>query len=131
MDKTLLNIAGLIAFVFGIMCCITIVGAIVGIPMIIGGNKLREMSKMSDEELTSKKETLLIWTVVLLIICIISGVLALIFYLQFDSSITLFGTSYSNERRYNDLEQLNKLYKEKIITKEEFEKEKERILNNK
>jgi hypothetical protein len=31
--------------------------------------------------------------------------------------------------KYSELEKLNQLYKDKVITKEEFEKEKEKILN--
>ena len=132
MDKSLLNVAGIIAFVFGIICCCTIIGAIVGVPMIIGGNKLREYSNMSDEELRKNKDNFLVWTIVLLIICTIAGVIALIVYIQLENpSILNSGfSSRNNERRYNDLEKLNQLYKDKILSKEEFEKEKERILNN-
>ena len=132
MDKSLLNVAGIIAFVFGIICCCTIIGAIVGVPMIIGGNKLREYSNMSDEELRKNKDNFLVWTIVLLIICTIAGVIALIVYIQLENpSILNSGfSSRNNERRYNDLEKLNQLYKDKILSKEEYEKEKERILNN-
>ena len=128
MNKDLLNVAGLIAFILGILCCITIVGVIIGIPMIIGGNKLREMSKMSDEDLIKNKETLLIWTIVLLLICTISGIIALIVYLSIDNP-ELFKTKTSNSKKYSDIEKLNQLYKDKAITKEEFEAEKERILS--
>ena len=132
MDKSLLNVAGIIAFVFGIICCCTIIGAIVGVPMIIGGNKLREYSNMSDEELRKNKDNFLVWTIVLLIICTIAGVIALIVYIQLENpSILNSGfSSRNNEKRYSDLEKLNQLYKDKILSKEEFEKEKERILNN-
>lgn len=131
MDKSLLNIAGLIAFVLGILCCITIIGAIVGIPMIIGGNKLREMSNLSDEDLIKSKETLLVWTIVLLFICTISGILALIFYVQLENPNLFSGGSKPNSSKYNELEQINKLYKDKVLSKEEYEKEKDRILNGK
>ena len=132
MDKSLLNVAGIIAFVLGILCCCTIIGAIVGVPMIIGGNKLREYSNMSDEELRKNKDNFLVWTVVLLIICTIAGILALIVYIQLENpSVLNFNTSSrSNERRYSDLEKLNQLYKDKVLSKEEYEKEKERILNS-
>ncbi len=131
MDKSLLNIAGLVAFVLGILCCLTIVGAIVGVPMIIGGNKLREMSNLSDEDLVKNKETLLVWTIVLLFICTISGILALVFYVQLENPNLFSGGSKSNSSKYNELEQINKLYKDKVLSKEEYEKEKDRILNGK
>lgn len=132
MDKSLLKISGVIAFVLGIICCCTIVGAIVGVPMIIGGVKLQNMSNMSDDELRKNKEALLVWTIVFLVICQLSGILALIFYIQFDNpnGISL-KANQTNESRYNDLEKLNQLYKDKVLTKEEFEAEKERILKRK
>lgn len=127
MDKSLLNIAGILAFIVGILCCMTIVGAIVGVPLIIGGNKLREYSTMSDEEIKANKDNLLIWTIVMLFLCTISGIMSLIYYLNMENP-NMF-KSNNNSSKYNDLEQINKLYKDKVITKEEFEKEKERILN--
>ena len=130
MDKSILNVAGLISFVLGIICCCTIFGAIVGIPMIIGGNKLREISNMSDEDIVKNKETLLIWTIVLLLLCTISGILALIFYISLENP-NGFNFKASNSKKYDDLEKLNQLYKDKVLTKEEFEEEKNRILENK
>ena len=35
----------------------------------------------------------------------------------------------NNNTKYEELEKVKKLYDEKILTKEEYEKEKERILN--
>ena len=126
-DKALLNVSGLIALILGIISCLTIVGAIIGVPMIIGGIKLRELSNLTEEEIIKQKETLLIWSIVLLIICTISGVLALIYYISLDNP-NLFSSS-NNNNKYDELERINNLYKEKILTKEEYEKEKERILN--
>ena len=80
MDKSLLNVAGIISIVFGIICCLTIFGAIIGVPLIIGGNKMREYSLMSDEELGLHKETILIWTIVFLFINQISGIICLIYF---------------------------------------------------
>jgi len=39
-DKALLKAAGIIAIVLGIISCLTIIGLLWGIPMIIGGYKL-------------------------------------------------------------------------------------------
>ncbi len=125
MDKSLLNIAGIVAIVLGVLCCLTIFGAIVGIPMIIGGNKMREYSLMSDEDVRKGKETILIWTIVFLFINQISGILCLIFYLEL---VDFKFSSKPKEDKYDELEKLNKLYKDKVLTKEEFEQEKDRIL---
>ena len=130
MNKTLLNIAGIISLIFGIICTITIIGAIVGIPMIIGGNKLRELSNMDDSEIYKNKDTLIIWMVVFLFINQISAVLILIYYIMLETSMTSNNTKENTMDKYDELEKLNNLYKEKVLTKEEYEKEKERILNS-
>jgi len=125
-DKNLLNSAGIVAIVVGIIACLTMIGAIVGIPVIIGGVKIKELSTLSEEEIINRKETLLIWSIVLLLLCTISGVLSLLYYLGIENP-NLFKSS--SEKRYDELEKINKLYKEKVLTKEEYEQEKERILN--
>lgn len=130
MNKTLLNIAGIISLIFGIICTITIIGAIVGVPMIIGGNKLRELSNMDDSEIYKNKDTLIIWMVVFLFINQISAVLVLIYYIMLESSMNSDNTKENTMNKYDELEKLNNLCKEKVLTKEEFEKEKERILNS-
>ena len=126
MDKVLLKISGIMALVIGVIYCFTIVGAIVGIPLIIGGIKVKDYAYKSDEEIIKEKEPLLIWSIVFLFLCTISGVLSLIYYLYLDNP-NMFGSKPDN--KYDDLERLNKLYKDKAITKEEYEAEKERILN--
>lgn len=130
-DKSLLNVAGIIALVFGIIFCLPVVTAFVGVPCIIGANKLREFSRMSDEEIMAKKDTLLIWTVVFLFICQISGILAIIYYVGLEQSSNKKEDNVikSDGDKFDSLERLNNLYKEKVLTKEEFEKEKARILN--
>ena len=127
-DKTLLNVAGIIALVLGVLSCFTIIGAIVGIPVIIGGNKFRKLSQMSDEDIIKEKESLLIWSIVLCLLCTISGALGLVFYFGIDNTFDIKFSS-KNSVKYNDLEKLNSLYQNKVITKEEFEKEKARILS--
>lgn len=127
-DKNLLNVAGIIAIVLGIVACLTVVGAIVGVPVIIGGAKLRDLSTYSDEEIIKYKDTILIWSIVFLFLCTVSGVLGLLYYIGMENP-TLFGTPSKSNDKYDELEKANKLYKEKVLTKEEFEKEKERILN--
>ena len=84
-NKSLLNVAGVIAIVLGILCCLTIFGAIIGVPVIIGGNKLRKYSEMPDQQLVAEKDNILIWAIVLCLFCTISGVLALIFYFGMDN----------------------------------------------
>ncbi len=127
MDKSILKVSGVVAIVLGIICSLTIVGAIIGVPMIIGGVKLNDLSKLSDEDIAKNKETILIWSIIFLFICQISGILGIIYYI----SISNFSFDFkSNTTKYDELEKLNKLYKDKVLTKEEYESEKARILNN-
>lgn len=130
MNKNLLKIAGIISIVLGIICCLTIFGAIVGVPLIIGGNKIKDMANLSDQELITQKDTILIWMVVFLVFNQISGILVLIFYIDMDGSLsnTLNGSNKTSNDKYDELEKLKKLYDDKVLTKEEFETEKEKIL---
>lgn len=130
MNKNLLKTAGIISIVLGIICCLTIFGAIVGVPLIIGGNKIKDMANLSDQELMTQKDTILIWMVVFLVFNQISGILVLIFYIDMDGSLsnTLNGSNKTSNDKYDELEKLKKLYDDKVLTKEEFETEKEKIL---
>lgn len=133
MDKSLLKISGIISIVIGFLFCITFFGAIVGIPLIIGGVKFKDYSSLSDEELMSHKDSIIIWTIVFLFINQISGILGLVFVV----TNNLFNVSQGNEtsytnfdnNKYESLEKLKKLYDDKVLTKEEYEKEKDKILN--
>lgn len=133
MDKSLLKISGIISIVIGIICCITIFGAIVGIPMIIGGAKFKDYSNLSDEELLSHKDAIIIWTIVFLFINQISGILGLVFVITNNLFNTSTGFNNMNNNfdnsKYESLERLKKLYDDKVLSKEEYEKEKEKILN--
>ena len=139
MDKSLLKISGIIAIVFGVLACLTLVGAIVGVPLIIGGAKMKEYADYTDEQIIANKDKILIWTIVFLFFCQISGILLLIFYIdsigKYEKGIIGDNMNYqtnmntNSNTKYEELEKVKKLYDEKILTKEEYEKEKERILN--
>ena len=134
MDKSLLKISGIIAIVVGILYCITIVGAIVGIPLIIGGNKIKSYADCTDEQVIDAKDSILVWTIVFLLCNQLSGILLLIFYIDCidknrGKSTTNTTKNVNTDDKYEELEKLKKLYDEKVLTKEEFENEKNRILN--
>ena len=130
MNRTLLKVAGVISIIIGILLCLTIVGALVGVPLIIGGCKFNDYSKMDDEELEKNKDTILIWIIVFLFINQISGVIALIAFLLGEVNSSNYMKSYRQNNKYDELERIKKLYDEKILSKEEYEKEKARILDN-
>lgn len=146
MDKSLLKISGIIAIVVGVLACLTLVGAIVGVPLIIGGAKIKEYSDYTDEQIIVIKDKILIWAIVFLFFCQLSGILLLIFYIdsigKYEKGLGINTNTndmnYNNNTnnmntinnvKYEELEKVKKLYDEKILTKEEYEKEKSRILN--
>lgn len=134
MDKSLLKVSGIISIVVGVIYCLSIVGAIVGIPLIIGGIKIKDYASYSDIQIYESKDTILIWTIVFLLFNQISGILLLIFYIDNIGKNTNNNTNSNvnnnqNNDKYEELEKIKKLYDEKILTKEEYENEKSRILN--
>ena len=133
MDKSLLKIAGIISIIVGILFCLTLIGAIVGVPIIIGGCKFKDYANLSDEELLQHKDSIIIWTIVFLFINQLAGVLGLVFVIVnnlFDSNSTNNNSATNfDKNKYESLERLKKLYDEKALTKEEYEKEKDKILN--
>lgn len=146
MDKSLLKISGIIAIVVGVLACLTLVGAIVGVPLIIGGAKIKEYSDYTDEQIIVIKDKILIWAIVFLFFCQLSGILLLIFYIdsigKYEKGLGINtntnnmnynnntnNMNATNNAKYEELEKVKKLYDEKILTKEEYEKEKSRILN--
>ena len=146
MDKSLLKISGIIAIVVGVLACLTLVGAIVGVPLIIGGAKIKEYSDYTDEQIIVIKDKILIWAIVFLFFCQLSGILLLIFYIDsigkyekwlgintntndMNYNNNTNNMNATNNAKYEELEKVKKLYDEKILTKEEYEKEKSRILN--
>ena len=133
MDKSLLKIAGIISIIVGILFCLTLIGAIVGVPIIIGDCKFKDYANLSDEELLRHKDSIIIWTIVFLFINQLAGVLGLVFVIVnnlFDSNSTNTNSATNfDKNKYESLERLKKLYDEKALTKEEYEKEKDKILN--
>lgn len=133
MDKSLLKVSGIISIVVGVIYCLSIIGAIVGIPLIIGGIKIKDYASYSDIQIYESKDTILIWTIVFLLFNQISGILLLIFYIDNIGKTTTnnnnTNTNNTNSDKYEELEKIKKLYDEKILTKEEYENEKSRILN--
>lgn len=133
MDKSLLKVSGIISIVVGVIYCLSIIGAIVGIPLIIGGIKIKDYASYSDIQIYESKDTILIWTIVFLLFNQISGILLLIFYIDNIGKTTTnnnnTNTNNTNSDKYEELEKIKKLYDEKILTKEEYENEKSRILD--
>lgn len=124
-DKVVLKIAGVLSIVIGILCCITIFGVIVGIPLIIGGSKINKISLLEDYQINEQRDSILIWGIVFIFLNFISGVLCIVYYI----SLIQDKTEKPKTDKYSRLEQLKKLYDDKVLTKEEYENEKQKILS--
>ena len=124
-DKILLKAAGIIGIIFGALACLTIIGIIFGIPMIIGGYYLYNYSNMDDSEIINYKNSIFGWSIFFCIFSIIPGVLGLIYYF----GLTNEGFTFTKKDHINDLEKLKKLYDDRAITKEEYEEKKKEILD--
>ncbi|MEG0026135.1 MAG: hypothetical protein RR847_02500 [Bacilli bacterium] len=82
MDKILLKIAGIIALIIGIICCITIIGIIIGIPIIIGATRFLNYAQLDDVAILKYKNSILIWSIIFIFVVTIAGVLGIVFYAQ-------------------------------------------------
>jgi len=124
MDKVLLKISGIIATIMGIILCFTIIGAIIGVFLIIGGSKMIGYSNLSDKELTYHKNSILGWSIFFLFFTFVGGILGLIYYFSMDTNIFTKKSSYIDEIR-----ELDELRKQGIISDKEYEAKKKKILD--
>jgi len=133
MDKVILKIAGIFALVVGVLCSLTIIGLIIGIPLIIGGIKFMNYSNMTDVKLTSEKSSLLGWSIFFLIFTFVSGLLGLIYYFSLTETYDNITDSIKAKNRdlsyLEELEKLKELFDKEILTKEEYEEKKKQILD--
>lgn len=133
MDKVILKVAGIFSLVIGIICCLTIIGAIIGIPLIVGGTKFMNFSNMTDEKLNFEKSSILGWSIFFLIFTFVSGVLGLIYYFSltetYDNITESLKPKKDNIKYLEELEKLKELYDKEVLTKEEYEAKKKQILD--
>lgn len=133
-----LLVSGIIGMIVGILACITIIGLILGIPLIIGARKYLDWAKLSNEDLAKEKDNLLIWGIVFAILTFPIGLLALV--PAFNTSGQIYSseaksyepTHASSSSKKSKAERINELYdlKEKgLIDANDFEIAKNKIIN--
>ena len=176
--KSYFTIIGVINLVAGMIWCLTIIGSIIGIPLMIAAKKLSSAVKMSDDELVARRANILKWGMVSAIFApipvagtIIIFIFALIansFILKLESgkieeanrtlgevvkdgtkevvkivkdgtkevvidavkeAKELFKSKPQTQVEIEQLEGINKMKEDGIITQEEFEIKRKRILN--
>lgn len=105
--KTYFNVVRIISLIFGILFCITIVGAILGIPMIIASNKFKDAYNMTDDELVKNRSSILGWGIFLAIVfspSIFGLIILLILAMMVDDYIKNIetGNLAQNEKSFSD-----------------------------
>lgn len=130
MEKTLLKVSGIIAIILGILYCFTIIGILWGIPLIIGGSTMIGYSNQSNKEIVEKKNSILCWSIFFLFFTLIGGILGLLFYFTMDDNKKIFNINSNSKSDYVDeIRKLDELRKSGIITEEEYEAKKKKILD--
>lgn len=121
MNKVLLRISGIIALVLGITYCITIIGAIVGVPLIVGGSKMMGYSNLSDSEILDRKNSILGWSIFFLFVTVIGGVLGLIYYFSIETNLFSNININTKPSYIQELRELDELRKQGLINEKEYE----------
>ncbi len=153
--KTYATVMYIVGLVIGIIFCVTIVGALVGIPLIIGSNKFKIAKDASMSELVEMRSSLLGWGIFYSIvvagsifgfICILVCSIMVNKYLsgveegsmQETISLSQFAnrseettaTQEDSAQSIKDkLKEIDSLYEEGVITKEEYEAKRKKILD--
>lgn len=136
-NSLLFKITRVITLIVGIIACITLFGAIIGIPLIIASVFYKNLVEMTDDEVAQEADKILIWGVVLAIIIFPLGLIPLI--AAFNLNGQLFGGNQEFKKTQtvetssgDKVEKIKKLYELKeqgIIDEEEFKMAKAKILS--
>ena len=147
-SSVLFKIAGILAIVIGAICClgfIVIFPAIIGATLIIGGVKFLDFATCSREQLLEKSTNIIVWIVIFFVFGgIVTGIIALLAYLDSTEEIVYNNnvSDQSNQNLQNNkskdsqtlviekLERLSSLYKEGLLTEEEYTSLKNELLKN-
>jgi MFS family permease len=127
-EKVLLKIAGIVAIIVGIGWCFTIIGIIIGIFLIVGGSTIMGYSNLPDDEVVSKKSSILGWSIFFLFFTVIGGILGILFYLTMDNKIFVSKNVGKNDY-IDEIKKLDELRKQGIISDAEYEAKKKKILD--
>lgn len=128
--KTLTFIGAIIGIVSGALWCFTLVGIIWGVPSIIGGVTLLKYRDYSDEEYRINSNNVLIWGIVFIFTSwLVGGVLLIVSY--FFANGYLGGKQDSHVDDLLELEKAFELLQKGVITEEEYEEIKRRVMDRK
>lgn len=148
-SSRLFRIAGTLAIILGSIYCMgfmLIFPVLIGICLIFGGIKFMDCADLNSQELEKHTTSMIVWIIVFFILgCIITGIIALIAYLDSkenmvynnnvsDAKIIDITQNIENnglkksEQVIEKLERISKLYKEGLLTEEEYTNLKNELL---
>ncbi|QQK09092.1 hypothetical protein [Miniphocaeibacter halophilus] len=126
--KTLTFIGAVIGIVGGVIMFFTVVGVIFGVVDIIGGVTLLKYKDFSDEEFKEKSNNILVWGIIFIFTAwVVGGICLLVAY--FLANYYESARNNSNIDELMELEKAFELMQKGVITEEEYEKIKEKIIN--
>ena len=105
MKNIYFTIAWIISLIMGIVFCITFVGAIFGIPLLIASSKFNKARKMSDEDLVKNRANLLGWGIFLAIVLSPTIILLIVMLI-----LVIMVNSYIKDLEAGRIEEANKSF---------------------
>ena len=139
-NYVVLTIMAILGFVMGILYSITIIGLIIGIPMIMGAKKYLDWAKMTDEELLSVKQSILGWAIFFSIFLFPLGLLSLIPYFNLNGEASAAARGAVDgvrnavskkdpmQEKIEKIQKLAELKEKGLIDEEDFKAAKSKIL---
>ncbi|MCL2540723.1 MAG: DUF5362 family protein [Firmicutes bacterium] len=135
------KVTAVLCYIIGILYCLTIIGAIFGIPLIMAGNFYWKCASMNESELLAIREKYLYWSIysgivgfpyiTACVVVVYIGINEMLSKGTKPSSGTSNATSGSGDDKLTKLEQLADFRRKGLITEEEYQESKNRILNEK
>ncbi|MGN1200723.1 MAG: SHOCT domain-containing protein [Candidatus Caccovivens sp.] len=138
--KLYFKIMSNVMLIFGILWCCTIVGLIWGIPIIIGSREMKKAENYSIEQLKRNNLTLLVWVIVFGAFTSPVGLVAVVFGVfvynmieqeKTDGKVEIIieeRADNETEKIKEKIEELDKLHKAGIITDNEYNQMRKKIL---
>lgn len=133
----------ILMLIVGILLCVTIIGLIFGIPMIIGSNAMGRAENYSQKQLKENNTTLLVWGILFGVCTLPAGAVAIVFAVFTYNTINEMGSTKKESENSNnsthtnndidrikqELEDLERMRENGIISEEEYQSLRNRIIN--
>ncbi|KRM86417.1 SHOCT domain-containing protein [Lacticaseibacillus thailandensis] len=119
--KTLSLIGAIFAIVMGALYCLTIIGIILGIPMIIGGIYLLRLRHYNDDNFYAHRGAMLGWGIFFLFCTLVGGVLELVAYFQVNNHVPAANVDARPTMSFSSVERAYELKEKGVISQAEFE----------